>query len=382
MRIVRKFKQLTSFTYPFGTESDLEKYLPVGFQKDDWGNYFYKVDGDLSTMFTCHLDTSCIYKEKVNHIFDGNVIRTDGTTILGADDKAGMVILLYMIENSVPGIYYFFVGEERGCVGSSKLSANWNFSEFSKTVKKIISFDRRGTDSIITEQLYGVCCSNEFALELAQRLNYSNQIFNFKPDPTGIYTDSAQFTKLVPECTNISVGYYNEHSTSEYQNIDFLKSLCKSVCEIDWKTLPIKRFGLSDFDEESELKDDSYEYKNESVAEQEQFELDDEWSNRYYSYFYVNGTQSIMYVSDSRVKEETEIIRNWVNNTSEKKLIYYFEHSFLNKDIFWDGDLLYIVDENAKSVLERLTYLTNRSKLSELIPDLKFVKIKHLKSWS
>ncbi len=31
------------------------------------------------------------------------------------------------------------------------------------------------------------------------------------PEDTGVLTDSAQFMGIVPECTNISVGYYDEH---------------------------------------------------------------------------------------------------------------------------------------------------------------------------
>lgn len=92
---------------------------------------------------------------------------------------------------------------------------------------------------MITEQIYGPCCSDNFAKQLAKCLNDTDENFNYKPDPTGIYTDSAQFTVLIPECTNISVGYYSEHSYSERQDILHLERLCKSVCLIDWESLPV-----------------------------------------------------------------------------------------------------------------------------------------------
>lgn len=382
MRIVRKFKQLTSFTYPFGTESDLEKYLPIGYQKDEWGNYFIQIDEESRVMFTCHLDTSCISQERVNHIFDGNYIKTDGTTILGADDKAGMTILLYMIEQKVPGLYYFFIGEERGCVGSSKLAKNWKSTNFYNKIDKIVSFDRRGTDSIITEQLYGVCCSDEFATELAQRLNYANDSFNFRPDPTGIYTDSAQFTSLVPECTNISVGYYNEHSTSEYQNIDFLKKLCFAACEIDWESLPVMRFQ-DDYDEKiEEILEDSYpenELDDKYLGSfTEPKIIDERWSRGYYSYFFNDGVESIMYISDERVLEETDLIKDWISKTNDKKIIYFFGYSLIDEEIYWDGDVLYLVDKIDPGYVGHFTYLSNRSELSNLIPSLKFISKNHL----
>ena len=254
MNIKEKFLQLTSKTYPHGTEGDLLKYLPENYKEDEFGNYYFEIGNRATTMFTCHLDTADRKQEKVKHIIDGNIIKSDGHTILGADDKAGMTVLLYMIEKKIPGLYYFFVGEERGCVGSSKLSNNWFETEFSNYITKCVSFDRRGTGSIITDQLYGECCSNEFAIELSKRLNSVDVDFSYRPDPTGIYTDSAQFTNLISECTNISVGYYNEHSVSERQDILHLNKLCEAVCKIDWEALPIigvskKSHGWDDYDD-------------------------------------------------------------------------------------------------------------------------------------
>lgn len=241
MKITKKFLQLTKKTYPHGTEAQLKNHLPKGYQIDLWGNYFIEIGEGSTTMFTCHLDTASYSEVGVKHVFDKNFIKTDGSSILGADDKAGMVVLLYMIENKVPGLYYFFLGEERGCIGSSDVAENWNLNPYSKRITKVVSFDRRGTTSVITEQFGGVCCSDQFAIELANRLNSEEETFSFRPDPTGIYTDSAQFIDIVPECTNISVGYYNEHSHHETQDIQFLIKLCKTVVKIDWETLPVVR---------------------------------------------------------------------------------------------------------------------------------------------
>jgi hypothetical protein len=236
MNIKETFLKLTSKTYPHGTEDQLIPLLPSGVDMDLCGNYFIKV-GESNTMFTCHLDTCCSNQEVVNHQFDGHFIKTDGTTILGADDKAGMTVLLYMIENNIPGLYYFFVGEEVGCVGSSDASVSIDFSKY----KKCISFDRRGYDSVITDQLWGVCCSDEFATTLSNELNKCDNLFGFRPDPTGVVTDSAQFVDYISECTNISVGYMNEHKLIEQQDIEFLERLCKACVQVDWDSLPISR---------------------------------------------------------------------------------------------------------------------------------------------
>jgi putative aminopeptidase FrvX len=245
MNIKEKFLELTSATYPYGYENELETKLPENYQQDGLGNYYVIIGDRPNTMFTCHLDTASGKKQTVNHVIDEQYIKTDGNSILGADDKAGMVVILNMIENQIPGLYYFFVGEERGCVGSTKLAQNWKKFEFSNYINKCISFDRRGTGSVITEQIYGPCCSQMFANEVSKKLNSVDETFNYQPDPTGIYTDSAQFTGIITECTNISVGYYSEHSSLERQDILHLEKLCKAVCQIDWESIPVSEIILT-----------------------------------------------------------------------------------------------------------------------------------------
>jgi len=280
------FLKLTSKRHPYRTENEVIEMLPeFTFEKDDVGNYYIivkKTDGTFSnTMFTSHLDTIDIgsysyssidysnrkwnidtkqwdiidpEKEKkreqnkkvddksITHVFDGDFIKTDGESNLGADDKAGVTIMLNMISENVPGLYYFFIGEESGCIGSSSQSRV--FDKFLEKVgipeiKKCISFDRKGYDSIITSQMGGDCASDTFANELSNRLNEYG--FWFKPDNTGVYTDSAEFMDIIDECTNISCGYFSEHTTSEKQDIEFLELLSIVCTKIDWETLPIER---------------------------------------------------------------------------------------------------------------------------------------------
>lgn len=235
MDVKKTFLELTSKTYPYGYEDMLEAYLPEGFRKDKHGNYYYQI-GNSSTVFTCHLDTACKTHLDVRHVFDLNYIRTDGSSILGADDKAGMTVLLYMIERRVPGMYYFFIGEECGCIGSRAAAKDRaDFAHY----RRMISFDRRGTTSVITHQSSRRTCSDKFARALSSKLSVGG--LQFRPDDTGVYTDSAEFVGVIPECTNISVGYNKEHTHQESQNIEFLERLCKVCASLDFETLPTER---------------------------------------------------------------------------------------------------------------------------------------------
>ena len=239
MNIKEKFLELTSRTYPHGTEEDIFPLLDSRLEKDEFGNLFIQI-GKSDVMFTSHLDTATSALTQVVHTFDGKLIKTDGKSILGADDKAGVVIMLNMIENNIPGLYYFFLGEEVGCIGSRKVATKQK-TEKIEGINKVISFDRRGTDSVITFQSSQRCCSETFGEALSKQLNLSDQTFSYKNDPTGILTDSVQFIGIYSECTNISVGYKNEHTYGEVQDIDHLTKLAEACLLVDWNSLPVER---------------------------------------------------------------------------------------------------------------------------------------------
>jgi len=246
MNIKKTFLRLTRKTYPYGFEDQLISYLPSGYFKDIHGNYYFQI-GTSKTAFACHLDTACKTQVNVFHKFDKNIISTDGKSILGADDKAGMTVLLYMIHNRVPGLYCFFIGEEVGCIGSGKASDD----EWFKNYDRMVSFDRRGTKSVITFQSSKRCCSDDFAQALSNEFNKHS--LSMEPDNTGVYTDSAEFTGVIPECTNISVGYYKEHTHLENQDIEHLTKICLASVKIDWESLPVKR-------DQSKVEYKSYSY--------------------------------------------------------------------------------------------------------------------------
>ena len=236
------FLSMVSKTYPNGYEDEVLKFLPE-LEKDSVGNY-YKIVGESSTMFTAHLDT-VDRDQEVTVLYDAeekgeDYIITDGNTILGADDKSGIVVMLYMMEHKIPGLYYFFIGEERGGIGSGKLSAVFDSTNHMKGIKSCISFDRRNYHSVITEQMGRKCCSDEFGTALCKEYNKTG-LLKLSLDPTGIYTDSASFLDDIPECTNISVGYMHEHTGDEYQNMTYLENLCKASLKVNWEGLPIVR---------------------------------------------------------------------------------------------------------------------------------------------
>jgi hypothetical protein len=133
------------------------------------------------------------------------MISTDGTTTL-EHDKAGVSVLIWMMKHNIPGLYYFFIGEEVGCIGSG-------LAEIMVILGDRIISSIEDTGSIITHQSYARCCSDAFGDALCDELNKSGM--SYIKDDGGVYTDSAEFVDYIPECTNISVGYYSEHTVNE-----------------------------------------------------------------------------------------------------------------------------------------------------------------------
>ena len=244
MNFRETFLELTEFTTPYKTETDLEGFLIdriEGLQKDVIGNY-HKIIGNSDTLFTCHLDNYSKLKEKVNHVFDGDIIATDETTVLGGDNKAGVCVLLYLIEQNVPGHYCFFIGEESviaggGCYGSGMFA--YNYKDMVATKKRAVAFDRRETGSIITRQAAQACCSDEFGLALIDL--FAGQGMEMNLDRTGYYTDTSSFMEIIPECTNISAGVWHEHTKKEFINIAYLEAIAIAAAKVDWESLPVAR---------------------------------------------------------------------------------------------------------------------------------------------
>lgn len=362
MNTTELFLKLTSETYPHGTESELEHLLPDNLKKDGYGNYYLEIGRNYTTMFTSHLDTASGSvavgkKQPIIHNIskDGKTVTTIGNTILGADCKAGVVIMMNMIEHKIPGLYYFFLGEEVGCKGS-----RWLAKEMYKgtmfpgnDITKVISFDRRGTNSIITYQYNGRCASDEFADSLI--LEFKKTGMEMVKDPYGVCTDSIQFQDFIPECTNISVGYYSEHTSNEKQDLEFLEKISNSVIDINWESLVIKRdpsvIDYGNFYEEEEEEDyyHSSGYKSESKKT---------WSKDYTCYVTNphTGEPTEVYISLERILYEKKILKDIL-------LSWGFNKKLEMSDIDWNGKYLMVSwDGENKDAISRtdLSYSDNR----------------------
>lgn len=253
--VVKLFYYLTQQTCPHPNEHIIYKAWMDHYNcsQDSEKNYYRWVlnpDGSKpETMFTSHLDTAdrdvclvkhrCFSKIPYKSTEERYYFETDGNSILGADCKAGTALQLWMIEQKIPGLYYFFLGEEVGLIGARAISQKWKSIEEFSGIKRCVSLDRRALTSIISRQGGTVCCSPEFVEALSSEFRKAN--LTMVDDPGGIATDSLAFVEIIPECTNLSVGYYYAHSKSETQDVTFLGELAEAIVKVNWESLPTVR---------------------------------------------------------------------------------------------------------------------------------------------
>lgn len=227
-----------------GTRSEAEfvrRYIATinGIWPDEYGNYHLTLGGeDARILWSCHTDTVTRKEGRQNVKWLGKgLLGLHNPQIgqcLGADDGAGLWIMLELIKHNKPGHYVFHRDEEIGGLGSSWIAKNAYV--IPDTIMAAIAMDRCGTQDIITHQGWQRTASNEFAKSLQAQLPAG-----MVPDDTGVFTDTANYTDLIGECTNLACGYERNHGPQETLDTKYLMRLRDALLELDTSKLEYVR---------------------------------------------------------------------------------------------------------------------------------------------
>lgn len=225
-------KSLYEIHSPSGNEKKLKRFIKKWVANniegatctwDNAGNvYFVKGESETYPVVVAHLD-----QVQKAHAKDFKAVVTEDIVFgyspsekeyqgLGADDKNGLWIALKCLETFDVIKVAFFVGEEIGCVGSSKCDMN-----FFADARFVVEPDRRGGSDLITSISGYDIASKEFL----NAFDYAS--FGYK-ETSGLMTDVLELTErgVGVACINMSCGYYNPHSDEEFTVIaDLLNAL-------------------------------------------------------------------------------------------------------------------------------------------------------------
>lgn len=144
-RLLRTFLELVQIEGSSGSEGPVAEYVIAHLtaagcpaERDGYGNVIARIPGtgELALLLNAHLDTvqPCV---GVRPVVSGDEIRSEGATILGADNRAGVAVILEIVaslssrpEDHVPLEVILTLGEEAGLLGAkaldfSRLSSRW-----------------------------------------------------------------------------------------------------------------------------------------------------------------------------------------------------------------------------------------------------------------
>lgn len=162
-------------------------------------NYMYAA-GNLPVCLVAHVDTAfSIPPEKI--YYDSKEKVFFGDCSLGADDRAGVYAILYLIEKGYTPSIIFCDCEETGGLGAWELT--WDEPLCPFAAKYFIEIDRRGFNEFVT---YG-CDNTEFD-------KYISSFGLQKKEGTFSDIDIICPAWKIAGC-NVSAGYVNEHSLGE-----------------------------------------------------------------------------------------------------------------------------------------------------------------------
>jgi hypothetical protein len=249
---IKSYLEYARAPFSIAEENFINRYIvPRGSYADSFGNHFIRLGtGDKKIALTCHTDTIHHFGGKQELTQQGEWLQLKNQKrgfCLGADDGAGIYAINQLVDNFKRGLYSFdpeavsliicyFRDEERGGCGSAFAAKNSNLFD---DIPIIISLDRQDQNDIVISQLSASCCSDNFTIPLMNHFNSS--------PAHGSFTDSATWMDLPAncgfrECTNLSVGYENQHSGNERLNTDFLLDFfIPKLLSFDWGQLTATR---------------------------------------------------------------------------------------------------------------------------------------------
>lgn len=248
---------MLTYARPHGTATEREFIarfiLPLGARADEHGNYHLTIGDPATTdvLFSSHMDTvhRCEGRQRIRVDSTGRISLHRRSkrkqSCLGADDTVGVYLMRQMIKSAIPGHYVFHYGEESGCIGSRALAED--NPERLLNFRIALAFDRAGTADIITHQCGRRTASDAFAASLAAQLNSHG--LTTTASAFGVYTDTNEYASLISECSNLSVGYYRQHSPEEYIDGPYVEQLTRALCSLDpAKLISARDVSLDDDD--------------------------------------------------------------------------------------------------------------------------------------
>ena len=197
-------------------------YLKHYYGKENIENeheYYLFVKGTIPIILIAHFDTVFRYPPSENEIFYDeykNVMWSPRG--LGADDRAGILAILELVKRGFRP--YILLTQEEESGGIVAIEFLKYHSEAPKDIHFLIELDRSNRKDCVFYE-----CDNQDFINFISSFGFSKT--------EGIFTDISLLCPVWGIAgVNLSVGYFFEHSYSEFLNYDFLFETIEKVGNI------------------------------------------------------------------------------------------------------------------------------------------------------
>jgi hypothetical protein len=205
-------------------QSLLKKELPrtlkeYGYNIQKKGSMYLYAKGEIPVMLIAHADT--VHRERPDLIlFDRNQQIIWSPQGIGGDDRAGILGILKIIEHGYRPHILFTDGEEVGGIGAEEAALAIKNEVEKFRIKYLIEIDRKGKNDAVFYNSF-----NADFIEYVQGFGFIEDIGSF-----------SDISILMPKWNlagvNLSAGYYNAHTLTEYVKLEELWLTVKRVEEM------------------------------------------------------------------------------------------------------------------------------------------------------
>ena len=216
------------------SQKDLKKFvakkLKETHDKVIVGDGYVYAQGDFPVLLVAHLDTvhkalpkEIMYRKKTDSLSSPQGI--------GGDDRCGVYMILEVVKQFNCSVL-FCEDEEVGGVGANKFIK----TELAKELEfnYMIEFDRKGKNDAV----FYDCANDEFEIFITEE---------FYKTSFGSFSDISILAPFFGcAAVNLSCGYYNAHTTSEYVVLAEMNESIRQACKILAKTTENDKFEYVD----------------------------------------------------------------------------------------------------------------------------------------
>lgn len=207
------YKQICSMRQD-GLKKSLSEMLKEKYKEViETDKYIYAI-GNIPITLVAHMDT--VFHFPPREFFydrEANVVWSPEGA--GADDRAGIFAILFILKSHFRPSIIFTTDEEKGCIGADGLA--YDIPMALTETKYVIQLDRRGKEDCVFYD-----CDNKDFEKYVEKFGFKTAIGSF-----------SDISVICPTWkiagVNLSVGYFDEHTSSERLYVSYLFSTISKV---------------------------------------------------------------------------------------------------------------------------------------------------------